>query len=136
VSTYSTVADKLVAALETIATLQDRAYPYPTPNPSTPCAVVVPAPTEFERTYASDDPEQTWTVRVLVGRGDDRSAAQRLYAYLDPTGASSIKAAIEADPTLGGTCDEVWVQGFEEPSIFNYDTGALLGVDFTVIVNF
>jgi hypothetical protein len=43
-----------------------------------------------------------FTVTVVVGRADDRSAQAKLETYLAGTGAQSLKTAVEADPTLGG----------------------------------
>lgn len=131
-STFSQVADALTSALATISGL--RAFAYPHPDPPVPCAVVVPGANELDQTYG-DLIEQTWTVRVLVGRGDDRDAAERLYEFLDPTGASSIKAVIEASAAVAAVCDDVAVTGFAEPAVFTYGAGLLLGVDFTVIVH-
>jgi hypothetical protein len=138
-TTFIQVADGLVTRLQTITSLANRSDPYPNPNPNPPCALVVPGANEFDLTYNDGSPagltEQAWTIRVLVGRGDDRSAARRLYAYMDASGSDSVKTAIEGDRTLGGLVDEACVTGFEEPSIFQYGSGLLLGVDFNVTVN-
>ena len=132
-STYAQIADGLVTRLVTISGL--RAVDHPTPNPEPPVAVVVPGPNLFDQTYRNGLTESNWTVRVLVARGDERSAAERLYGYLDPSGSSSVKAAIEGDPTLGGIVDTLHVTGFDEPSVFTYGAGQLLGVDFNIVVH-
>jgi len=36
---------------------------------------------------------------------DSPSAFNKIYDYIEPTGTSSVLAKIEADLTLGGTCD-------------------------------
>ena len=58
----------------------------------------------------------TWTVpvQIFVGLADNQSAAERLETYLDGSGATSVKAAIEADPTLDGACDDVRVSDLGE----------------------
>lgn len=56
-----------------------------------------------------------FVVWLHVSAGRDLQRAQKaLDVYLAPTGATSIKAAIEADPDLGGTCDWVRVTGATE----------------------
>ena len=42
------------------------------------------------------------SVLVIVGRMSETAAQNRLDSYLQSSGSSSIKAAIEADKTLGG----------------------------------
>ncbi len=42
------------------------------------------------------------SVLVIVGRMSESAAQNRLDSYLQSSGSSSIKAAIEADKTLGG----------------------------------
>ena len=58
----------------------------------------------------------TWTipVQIFVGLADNRSAVLKLESYMDGSGATSVKAAIEADTTLGGVCDDVRVSQLGE----------------------
>jgi len=44
----------------------------------------------------------TCSILVIVGRMSESAAQDRLDAYLASSGASSVKAAVEADKTLGG----------------------------------
>jgi hypothetical protein len=44
----------------------------------------------------------SFTVVVIVGRADERTAQNRIDAFVSSTGASSVKLAIESDKTLGG----------------------------------
>jgi hypothetical protein len=44
----------------------------------------------------------TLSVLVIVGRMSESAAQDRLDGYLQSSGATSIKTAIEADKTLGG----------------------------------
>ncbi len=48
-----------------------------------------------------------FTVFVIVGRVSERTAQASLDAYLSYDGASSVRAAIEGDLTLGGIVDSV-----------------------------
>lgn len=58
----------------------------------------------------------TWTipVQIFVGLADNRTAVNRLEEYMDGAGATSVKAAIETDRTLGGVCDDVRVSQLGE----------------------
>jgi hypothetical protein len=47
--------------------------------------------------------------RVLVSRADDKTGQELLAAYLKGSGATSLIAAIEADKTLGGACENLQV---------------------------
>lgn len=48
-------------------------------------------------------------VRIEVSVKSDRAATDVLNEYLELSGSTSVVTAIEADPTLGGACDSVWV---------------------------
>ena len=46
---------------------------------------------------------------ILVASVDDKTSQDTLHAYLDPTGAQSVFAAVDANPTLSGAVDSVVV---------------------------
>lgn len=82
---------------------------------SPPCAIVgVPSVTDYHATFGSarmklDD----LTVTVLVSAAaPDRVSQKKLAGYANPTGDTSVKAAIEADKTLGGVVDDCIVTSF------------------------
>jgi hypothetical protein len=56
----------------------------------------------YHRAFAGGDVVTDWSLIVIVGRYTDSRAYAALDAYLSYGGASSIRAAVEADPTLGG----------------------------------
>jgi hypothetical protein len=73
-----------------------------------PVAVVLPPQgTYINYTVALDQGVWDPMIRVviIVSRASERVATPLLESYLAPYGASSIPAAILADPTLGGACD-------------------------------
>lgn len=72
------------------------------------------------------------TVRLLVAKLDGEVATGNLLPYLDPTGAQSVKAAIEDDKTLGGTVESATVTGWSSAGEITYPSASYLGVDFTV----
>lgn len=68
------------------------------------------------------------TVHVFTGSAIDLEGQRTLSAYADPVGSSSIRAAIEADKTLGGLVQDCIVREFrplnlEEYSALNYYGG-------------
>lgn len=62
-----------------------------------------------------DDYEATLTLRIRVEAAKDTAGWAALELYLDPTGTKSIKAAVEADPTLGSTVDWAKVEEHTAP---------------------
>jgi len=112
VSQVGDVRDGLVTALDTIAGLN--VAKWIGQSIRTPMAVVGwPQVTYDEAMGRGLD---TWTVpiQVFVGLADNRTAVDTLEAYMDGAGATSIKAAVETDPTLGGACDDVRVSQLGE----------------------
>ncbi|WFF07253.1 hypothetical protein O7622_01230 [Micromonospora sp. WMMD1076] len=51
-------------------------------------------------------------VRVLTSRADDMAGQERLKDFMRRTGPTSVKARFEADPTLGGACQDLHVRQF------------------------
>jgi len=101
------VRTALAAAIDTITAL--RCFEYVPDSVSPPAAVIEP----LEITYgmAMQDGLDFYQayILVIVGRMSDRSAQDRLDAYVTSSGASSIKAKVENDPTLGGACSTLQV---------------------------
>jgi hypothetical protein len=84
-----------ISGLRTSATVPDSINP--------PIAVVMPNTITYDTSFArTGGDEYEFLVMVIVGRVDERTAQNRLDGYCSGTGASSVKAAIESDKTLGG----------------------------------
>lgn len=90
-----------ISGLRTAATVPD--------NPNPPIAVVVPTGIEYDLSFNRGADRYSFTVIAIVGRVDERTAQNTLDAYCNPSGASSIKAALEADRTLGGAAFDLRV---------------------------
>lgn len=91
----------LEARLATITGL--RTFEYPPASVPVPAALVgFPESIEYDTTMARGADRWSIPILVLVSRASERTARTRLGQYLDSTGATSIKTAIEADKTLGG----------------------------------
>ncbi len=68
------------------------------------------------------------TITVLVSAAWDRAGQLALAGYANPTGSTSIIAAIEGDKTLGGVVDDCVVDdfaplGLEEVGVIGYYGG-------------
>lgn len=95
-------------------------------NAVEPSAPVPPAAWPFLRTGIFDQDFEgavTWTfsIYVIVGAASDQHAQNNLMPYLAPSGAKSVRAAIEGDPTLGGVADSTRVTMIE--SVGSYEIG-------------
>lgn len=108
------VMDEVAAQIDTIAGL--RAFGWPRDNVSPPAAIVsYPEDYNFDATYGRGMDRLTLPVIVVVGRVSDRKARDRLGAYCDGSGTSSIKAVVEAGTYT--SLDEVRVTGIEFDAI-------------------
>lgn len=101
-ATVNQVATGLATALGTISGLRTYAYQPEQLNP--PFAYPTLDRVQYHRAFAGGDVVMDWTITVIVGRYTDRTAHSLLDSYLSYSGASSVRAAIEADRTLGGVC--------------------------------
>jgi hypothetical protein len=88
------VMDEIGTALETIDGL--RVFPYYADKVNPPAAVLAwPDPLTYDSTMARGSDEITLALIVLVGRFDARTTRDRLALYLDGSGGSSVKEALE-----------------------------------------
>lgn len=102
------VATAIGNSLETIDGL--RVIPYLADTFATPCALVAIEEVEFHGAFAGGDVIHTFTVLVLVSRASDRAGIELAECYMSQAGDSSIRAAFEADTTLGAVVSSAWVK--------------------------
>lgn len=101
--------DALGARLGTIVGL--RVYDYPPDSIAAPAGVIAyPEAVEYDLTYRGGADRATFPVHVLTGKVSDRASRDVIGAYAGRDGASSIKTALEDEPTLGGAVDSLRVQ--------------------------
>ena len=74
------------------------------------------------------------TVTVLVSANVDRVGQLALAGYANPTGPTSIKAAIEDDRTLGGVVDDCIVTEFRPLGMEEVGQIGFYGGEFTLRV--
>ncbi len=92
--------DGLVANLSTISGL--RTSPIIPDNPNPPIAIVQLNRVQYHQDFKRGMTEYNFTIQVVVGKVDERSAQTNLDSYCSSTGNSSISLAVESDRTLGG----------------------------------
>jgi hypothetical protein len=76
-----------------------------------------------------------FTIQAYAAMTLDVRAQQIIDELISPTGALSVKAAVEADRTLGGLADDLIVQSVGGPLEFARENGASVwGCEFSVLV--
>lgn len=133
-SSVGGIADGFKTRLATISGL--RAYSYQPEQLNPPFAYPQLNSVTYHRTMgmAAAITQFDWTIYVIVGRWVDRTAHAALDAYLSPTGATSIRAAIEGDLTLGGACQDLMISNSANISALEQDDAEFLQVSFQVTV--
>jgi hypothetical protein len=146
VSSLSAIRAGLVTNLNPLkASYRDmQISPYVLSNPTPPVIWVKPGVgnvTEYHQsmeTVGNPDGQFTWTmtVQAFVAGGGDKTAQILLDELLDTRGTHSVKAAIEADKTLGGAAEDLIVrrcisyQEYQRP-----DGSIVLGAEWIVEVS-
>jgi hypothetical protein len=101
----------------------------------TPAGVVgVPPIDNYHLSMRNGTMDLTVPVLVLTSAASDYVGERALAAYANPSGSSSIKAAIETDRTLGGVVDDCYVQSFAPLGIDEVNTIGYWGGRFTLYV--
>ena len=110
-----------------------RVTDYAPDNPNPPCAFpLVPAIPSYRLSMRRGTYQIPFRVVVLTGAQVDRAGQKALAGYANPTGAQSIRAALEdTDKTLGGLVNDLTVEGFDpdglqEVGLVNYYGGIFL----------
>jgi hypothetical protein len=75
----------------------------------------------------------TFVVSVIVGRVDERTAQNKLDAFVSSTGSSSIKLAVESDKTLGGNAFDCRVTEMRNYGELTIGDVIYLSAEFTVL---
>lgn len=100
-----------------------------------PCAIVgIPQEIKFDITLNRSNDQALFPVRVMVGKATDKQSQKNLDVYLQGSGTSSIKTAIEADSSLGGAANTLMVERVLGIGVYNINGVDYLGADFQVRV--
>lgn len=133
-SSVSAIADGLKARLATISGL--RAYSYQPEQLNPPFAYPVLNGVTYHQTMGMGNAvtQYDWSVYVVVGRWVDRVAITNLDGFISPTGATSIRAALEGDLTLGGACQDLIVASSANISALEQEDAEFMQVSYSVTI--
>lgn len=113
-----------------------RATDYAPDNPSPPCVFpLVPAIPSYREAMRRGTYVIPFRIAILTGAQLDRAGQKALAGYANPTGALSVRAALEdTDKTLGGIVDDLIVDGFDPDGLQEVGLVNYYGGIFTVRV--
>lgn len=125
--------EALAANLASIAGLQQSAYVLSAP--SLPAVEVVPGPIDYDRAMGRGTDEWAFIVRALVGITTDIGGQKLLGKLRASSGATSVKAALESDKTLGGIAQTLHVPRVSGQLTFGREgRSSAIGAEWTVQV--
>ena len=130
--TIAAIRQGIAANLATISTLRTSAFV--PDNPTPPIAVVIPQRIEFDRAMGRGMDDLTFTVMVIAQRASERNAQSVLDGFCNSSGATSVKAAIESDKTLGGACFDLRVTEMNAYGPLSIGDAIYLSASFSVTV--
>jgi hypothetical protein len=128
----SAIRSGLKTRLETISGLT--VYKFVPGQINVPAAIVQRRRTGFDAVMAAGADDWEYVATLLVGWADPEVAQATMSDFLARTGATSVKAAIEGDETLGAVVDFAHVREAGEEEIRQYNDIPYLAVDFTIEV--
>jgi hypothetical protein len=115
-------------------TVQTNAYALGNPTPPT-IEVIGPEDVEYDQSMARGLDMWTLKVRGLVGDAADQGAQVNLDLWIAGSGADSVKTAIEADKTLGGKVESLWVESCTGYQLYQLPNNiSVLGAEWSVVV--
>lgn len=122
----------LAANLQTISGLRAGAVIPDLVNP--PFALVTPGTINYNRALSNGLTEYNFTITVIVGQVSSRTAQNTLDAYCQPTGATSIKIAVESDKTLAGNAYDLRVTNMRNYGSTTIGETTYLAAEFDLVV--
>jgi hypothetical protein len=132
-ATPSQVKDGLKVRIETIPGL--RAFDYQPDQVNPPFAFPTLDEIRYHQTgMGSGGVVMDFTITIVVGRASERTAQDELDKYTAFSGTQSIRAALEADRTLGGVADDLIVNSSGNFTNLDANDTIYLTMDFNVTV--
>lgn len=122
----------LATRLATITGLRTSSFVPDNPNP--PIAIVQPTNIIFDTAFRRGADTLEFTVTLLVGQVSERTSQSKMDGYCATSGSTSVKAAIEADKTLGGSCFDCRVTQMRSYGSIIVGEINYLGAEFVVSV--
>lgn len=128
----STIRTNLAARIATISGLRTAATIPDQVNP--PIAIVIPERLTYDDAYGKGLVTYSFLVQVIVGKVSERTSQNKIDGFINPTGATSIKAAIEGDKTLNGVVFDTRVTEVTGYSVVQVGDIAYMSCEFRVTV--
>jgi hypothetical protein len=100
-----------------------------------PCAFVMPENIDYWQAFQGGDATTRFTITAVVGRVSDRAAQRNLYEMMAYSGTRSVRAAVEADRSLGGRVQTCIVESASNIRAANQGEAEYLAVDFSVRIH-
>jgi hypothetical protein len=132
-STLSAVRAALAAQLTSYLPAGVRVHQRLPDQLSPPAVVVRRQLTTFDTTMGGQSNDLTLAVVVFVQLGSQRVAEDLLDEFVDAAGERSVYAAVNADPTLGGTVDFSQVTEAGPDELVQYQGVDYLSATLTVV---
>lgn len=132
------IRSALASRLSTLVGNSGQASAYWMTNPTPPTLQVVGiGPADYDTAFGRGGDTLTAIVQGLAGTTADKAAQEQIDAWLDTTGSTSVKAAIESERpaavTLGGVVSGCRVTGHSRPTITSLPNGQeTWSVEFTL----
>ena len=130
--TVNAMRDAIAATLVPIPDTQISAYALTNPTP--PTLQVLAGETPYDETFGRGMDMHNFKIQAIAGLTSDIGAQKLHGRYVDATGTHSVRAAIAADPTLGGVVKHAQVIGAGEEVTYAPERGAYVGREFAVEV--
>ena len=128
----SAIRNRLAVNLSSISGLRTSDYVPDDPKP--PVAVVMPPTIKYDLAMGRGLDEYEFVITVIVGKQSERAAQRLLDSLCAPTGAGSVKTALEYDRFLAGECQDLRVTEMRRISSLIIDQITYLAAEFTVQV--
>ncbi len=128
----SEIRDGLAANLATISGLRTSGVIPGQVNP--PYAIVSPDGIEYHKAFANGFNTYNFTITVVVGQADSRTAQTLIDAYCSPSGTASIKSAIESNKTLSGKAFDLVVSDMRNYGSTTIGETTYLAAEFSCAV--
>lgn len=115
-----------ITGLRTASEIPDQASP--------PIAIVSLQSIDYHNAMQNGMTNFIFTVQVIVGRAAEKEAQRRLDQYAEPSGATSVKSAIESDKSLNGNCQTLIVDSMPSVGSLQMNDQTYLAAEFSVQV--
>lgn len=132
-ATIEQVEDAVIATLSTIPGL--RGWDYLPDNFTPPCAIVAVGDIDYHGSFGYGDVVHSVSVLLILQRSSERAGQTAMDAYRSNTGPTSLRAAIEADPTLGGVVSTSIVEKSTPSTAISVNGNPYLASEFTMTVH-